>query len=1078
MPIPLKMFLPLVTFVLFFLPAARPAEAGQPLILQENLSRMGIGHQMDFLVDPGGRLTREEVSSPARAGEFTPCPRDNPSFGYVKGALWLRLPVRNPGKGPAAWLLEFNYPIADHLELYTPSEKGFAMHRTGDQYPFNNRPVRYRTFVFPVTSPPGDSMLYLRVQTKGSLTVPVNAWNRDSFDRKKDAEQPLLWMYYGLMLSLFLYNMFIFFSTREKSHLYLSLFTVAIALYTFIHNGLAFQFLWPNQVWWGNISHPLFIFASIAGAIQFTRSFLNLRMSFPRMERILTVSLITCCVLLLTPFLFDYYYITQVSTVAAGLSAVIMLTAGSILLVRGYRQARFYMTAWGLFILGTILTSIRAYGLIPDDFLAAWSYQIGSSLLVLLLSLGVADKINEMRLEREKALKALRESEEKYRSLVENAHVAIVLMIGDRPVYANPATFSISGYREEDFYLMRARDFIPDIGPYQSETIYKYYKKHIEGGEDPFQHEGKVKIAGGRIIDVYISSARVSIGDQKGVITIFTDISRIKEAELKIMHQYEEIQSQYEELEALNESLVQTHHELLQAHDNLNSEKERLSVTLKSINEGVITADTQGDIVLFNPAAQRLTGFTAEEAEGRSIESLLPLCSQKTGEPVTGYMKRILEGDFQSAALHPLVLTTRDGSRRTVEIAGAPIIAGEGHRAGMVLIIRDITEKQMVDQELLKISKLESLSILAGGVAHDFNNILMGILGNITVARHRQEEENPLFSVLEKIEKASERASYLTQQLLTFSKGGYPLKKTVSLGDLLRESADFILTGTSVRCDIRIEENLKPADADANQISQVFNNIIINAVQAMPDGGILRIRAENVSSGDNPHLEGPHQGYVRISFQDEGMGIPEENIGSIFDPFFSTKETGSGLGLASSYSIVKRHEGHIEVQSRPGEGTRFDVYLPASDKEIDREQETESPLPSRGGRVLLMDDDETIRDVTIELLDLLGYETTCVDDGELAIQVYQREFLAGRPYDVLIMDLTVPGGMGGKEALRRIREFDPHVTAVISSGYSNDPVLSNFQDYGFQGFLRKPFSLQEMTRVFNEILGDKNGRGA
>jgi CheY-like chemotaxis protein len=300
--------------------------------------------------------------------------------------------------------------------------------------------------------------------------------------------------------------------------------------------------------------------------------------------------------------------------------------------------------------------------------------------------------------------------------------------------------------------------------------------------------------------------------------------------------------------------------------------------------------------------------------------------------------------------------------------------------------------------------------------------------------------------------------------LLTFAKGGEPVKKLVNLGSIISEAVGFAVTGTAVRCDVDIQDGLWSMEADLGQLSQVIHNLIINAVQAMPEGGAVRVRAENLSG------QGSGWSQVHISITDSGTGIPEEHLGKIFDPFFTTKNTGSGLGLATCHSIIKKHGGSISVSSREGEGTTFDIYLPALENSRAPEPCTDKALMNGQGLVLVMDDEEDVRHVMSEMLEELGYRVKCAGNGREAVDLYQTARDSGEPFDVVILDLTVPGEIGGKETIALLKEIDSGVRAVVSSGYSTSPILANHQAFGFAGIIRKPCKMDEISKVMHDIM--------
>jgi PAS domain S-box-containing protein len=393
-------------------------------------------------------------------------------------------------------------------------------------------------------------------------------------------------------------------------------------------------------------------------------------------------------------------------------------------------------------------------------------------------------------------------------------------------------------------------------------------------------------------------------------------------------------------------------------------------------------------------------------------------------------------------------------------------------------IVMDITDRMRIEEykkkletQLQQAQKLESVGILAGGIAHDFNNILTTILGNVSLAKSQITPADELFDLLSEAEMASARAQTLTRQLMTFAKGDAPVKETASIKDILKESSSFVLRGSKSDCEFSIAENLWPAEVDVGQISQVINNIVINANQAMPKGGIIQVAAENLIIEDKHGLPGKPGRYVRISITDQGVGIAQKHFFNIFDPYFTTKQEGSGLGLATAYSIIKRHDGHITVESRLGVGTTFHIYLPASEKAVP--QKEKGRLIKGRGRILMMDDEAPLRKMIGRMLKNLGYESEFAKDGAEAIRMVKEAKEAEKPYDAVILDLTVPGGMGGKEAINKLLEIDPEVKAIVSSGYSDDPVLANFQKYGFKGMMPKPFESLSLSKVLHEVLQGK-----
>jgi PAS domain S-box-containing protein len=506
------------------------------------------------------------------------------------------------------------------------------------------------------------------------------------------------------------------------------------------------------------------------------------------------------------------------------------------------------------------------------------------------------------------------------------------------------------------------------------------------------------------------------------------------------------------------------------AVDALATEKERLAVTLRSIGDGVITTDTDGKILLINRIAEEMTGWSQDEATGKPFAEVFNIVNEKTRLRCESPVDKVLTKGTIIGIDNHTVLVSRDGKERIIADSGAPIRDQESRIVGAVLVFRDITDKLKMEEELFKAQKLESIGILAGGIAHDFNNLLTAILGNISLAKMLTSKEDKIHQKLTEAEKASLRARDLTQQLLTFSRGGAPVKRVTSIAGIIRESAAFTLSGSKITCQFDIPDDLWPTEVDEGQISQVINNLIINADQAMPDGGGIKVTCKNIYLERNVSLPLPDGRYVLISITDQGVGIHEDNIPRIFDPYFTTKDSGKGLGLATVYSIVKNHDGHITVDSATGAGTTFTIYLPATESGAVECMVHEAITAAVKGKILLMDDEEVIREIAGEILEFLGYEVEFAGDGREAVDLYKKARESGHPFIAVIMDLTIPGGMGGKETLQILREFDENITAIASSGYSNDPIMAEYKRYGFSGVITKPYMVSELEKIVNEVL--------
>ncbi|MCL7486622.1 MAG: PAS domain S-box protein [Desulfobulbaceae bacterium] len=501
---------------------------------------------------------------------------------------------------------------------------------------------------------------------------------------------------------------------------------------------------------------------------------------------------------------------------------------------------------------------------------------------------------------------------------------------------------------------------------------------------------------------------------------------------------------------------------LLESEDRFRDLFENATDMLQSI-------DPQGRILVVNKAWRETLGYTEEEVTGRRILDLLhPDEVDRCRKSFENILRDGREFTCQT------VFISKSGQEISVE-GKVNCRFVDGKPMALRSVFRNITEKLKMEEELRRAQKLESVGLLAGGIAHDFNNLLTGILGNILLAQ-LQAPEGDLAKLLKNTENAAHRAQELTRQLLTFSKGGAPVKETASVVDIINEVAPFTLSGSNTNWSLEVEGEISPVDVDSGQISQVLENLIINSDQAMPDGGTIHINISNYIQDE--HLPELLTGgkYVKIAIKDQGVGIAREYLPRIFDPYFTTKKRGSGLGLATAYSIIRNHNGLITVDSEPGRGTTMEIYLPVSTGKLERKK-TVTPEAIKGsGRILLMDDDEVVRQVGVQMLNLLGYDVVESCDGEDALQKYEAALGDASRFDAVILDLTIPGKMGGKETIARLQAIDPQVKAIVSSGYSNDPIMAEFTSYGFSGVVPKPYSLEKLGSTVHSLLFNTDNR--
>ena len=535
-------------------------------------------------------------------------------------------------------------------------------------------------------------------------------------------------------------------------------------------------------------------------------------------------------------------------------------------------------------------------------------------------------------------------------------------------------------------------------------------------------------------------------------------ISDLATQSLRVQKAHEELEGRVKERTA----------ELAEASESVKENLRLRQQILDTIPSPIFYKGIDGRYQGVNQAFLQFYGKTMEQVLGKTVYEV--------------FCKEIADKYFQlnqhhwqhpGPQIYEYYTYDAQGQRREVVAHNATFMDKNGVLAGLAGIMIDVTDQKRAEEDRLRFSKLESLSTLAGGIAHDFNNILTVILGNIGLVMLDSKIEPPLQDRLAQAEQACLQAQGLSRQLLTFAKGGAPIKKIVSIGNLLKESATLTLSGSRSRYEVSIPDDLWSVEADTAQINQVIGNLLINADQAMPEGGIIKITAENVSVEAQSNLPLANGKYVKFAIADQGVGISPKYLNKIFDPYFSTKQKGSGLGLATAYSIIKNHSGHIQVESQLGVGATFHIYLPATEEGVPA-AEPEPPKPAMGhGKVLVMDDEEMVREFLGRMLSRLGYEADFASDGSQAIEKFVQAHEADQAFDAVILDLTIPGGMGGKEAMQGLLKIDPQVKAIVSSGYSDDPIMSDFQKYRVSDVIAKPYRVAELSKILQRVIPEK-----
>lgn len=547
-----------------------------------------------------------------------------------------------------------------------------------------------------------------------------------------------------------------------------------------------------------------------------------------------------------------------------------------------------------------------------------------------------------------------------------------------------------------------------------------------------------------------------------------TALQRSKDALEKANDELEKrVEERTSELITSGNRLQQEIIERTRAEELIKAEHTFRTAIEDSMLAGVHAVDLEGRLMYVNPAFCKMVGWRAEELMGKTAP--FPYWPPEEVGNMRNILRMATSGEIVSGSFEVRFMR-RKGERFDALLLISPLRKGAEKVAGWLASVHDITERKKLERELAKAQKLESVGALAGGIAHDFNNILMGIMGNISLAMLDPDDKDKILQRLSTAEKSCNRAKALTQQLLTFAKGGEPVKNLTSVGEIIRDAADLALKDSVIKGKVSIPDDLWPAEIDEGQILQAVNNLVVHAVESMSGGGTVRLTCENFSVGPDQGLPLEPGNYIKITVQDQGDGVSPEDLQKIFDPYFIIRKKGSGLGLAASYSIIKNHDGCIMAESEIGKGMTFFVYLPASRKTVPSLKSGDGMFTLGRGRILIMDDEDVVSEVVSEMLKHMGYDVESCRDGSEAIEQYMQARKSGSPFDVVIMDLTVPGGMGGKETIEKLRGIDPDVKALVSSGYSNDPIMANCSEFGFQGVVVKPYKIKDLSETLHRVI--------
>lgn len=642
----------------------------------------------------------------------------------------------------------------------------------------------------------------------------------------------------------------------------------------------------------------------------------------------------------------------------------------------------------------------------------------------------------------------------------------VVVNVKDEIVIVNRALLTMLKYTEAELIGKKPDKLIAFMA--NTDTT---VKQLLKGGSVNDVQTEFIRKDGSRIpISLSWSILRQKNHTLRGIVFLGRDISE-RQQNMKILQQArDELEQRVEErtleLEQRNEQLQFEIQERILAESDLAAQKEYLSVTLRSIGDGVITVNEHERIVFLNKAAEAITGWKQEDAEGKTLAEVFPIKHLNQQSTSCYFPNSVSEIDSRRVELLSL-----SGVNHVLSENRSAILDCNGKTLGYVIVFRDITEREILEEELFKAKKLESVSLLASGLAHDFNNLLTGIITNLFMAKTALSINSETYNLITNAEKAAFRASSLTKQLLSFARDSTtPNREVSSLKELIEESVGFYLSGS--KCDYRLnlDEQLYMVEIDRGQIDQVLNNIIVNADQSMPHGGTITVRAQNVELQKNANIPLKPGKYVCISVSDDGTGIPHENIHRIFDPYFTTRQQGNGLGLSSAYSIVLKHNGYITVQSELNKGSTFNIYLPASENILTDNSVSKEEMRQGKGKILVLDDDDIIRRSTERLLSHLGYKVFMANEGEQALQLYSAAIENQSPFDAAILDLTIPGGKGAQEIIGELCKMDPNIKAIVSSGYPDDPVMLDFLSFGFCAAISKPYNIEELSRLLKRVL--------
>jgi len=940
-----------------------------PVILSEQVFPVNISKSLEYIEDKNGSLTLDQVRAIGSV-EWKTNNRDNINFGYTRSAYWFKFALEDVRISQGRLLMEIGFPTLDYVDFYYPDNRGgYGVLKTGDRRLFSTREIRDSSFVFTINPVSDNTVYFFRIENGGSLRFRAKIYTDGSFIADRNISLPVSWFMYGIVMFLAIFYFFILLYLRERLYLYFSLFSMNIFLYQIIFRGFAFQFLWPDHPWWGNVAE--LVFSCTIGLLSalFMRCVLDTRSTNIILHRLFTFFAF-CIFPLLTAlsFILPYHYISLMRYYALFTYSILIIPSAAYYMKKGNRFAAYFLAGFGTLMITNSISLLMIFGLIPSMRFIEWSNDIGFIAVIIFSSLGLVDRF--------------------------------------------------------------------------------------------------------KIITDDLIESRQSVNEKNKMLILAN----------------EEMAASNEELEAMNEEFEAQNRELLSSEKALMSSEMEMKDIFNSSHDAFIIHDLNGKILDVNNRMLKMYGVSREEALSMSVADISASDSSNPVESV--YWKRVLNGE--ELLFEWKTLRQSDNIEFFVEVGLKKIL---WRNSDVILAsIRDLTERKVSENEreqvrnqLVQAQKMEAVGTLAGGIAHDFNNVLGGIIGSLNLVDILIREEDlknfaEIHEYLETAAQSSIRAADMTKQLLTLSRKSELKKKPVVVQDSLKHVMNICRNSfpKSVELDLKYDDQMMYIYADPSHIDQALLNLCVNASHSMTlmrgdnvQGGSITVEAHSAqcdkifcsrNEGSSPDIR-----YVAISVKDTGVGIDEDIRARIFEPFFTTKlqDEGTGLGLAMTYSIIRQHGGFITVDSNPGEGSIFTIYLPLMDQALNVVPEIKQKIIKGTGLILVIDDEEAILRVTSGILKKCGYDVITASKPLPGIELFTQE---KDNISAVILDNSMPG-MSGLEVFDVLKTIDPQVRAILCSGFMDNISLQRAREIGIVDFIGKPYDFEELSRKISEVLG-------